>query len=112
MSKITSGEVEIELDGTTYTLTPTLRAALTVNKSFGGFVKANDRLMQFDLEAIILSIHAGLGDKSPDGLAEKVFAAGVTKLTPVAIEFVNILANGGRRYDPTEGKPENPPTAG
>jgi hypothetical protein len=95
---ISTPEVVIDLSGETFTLTPTLGAAVGINATFGGLYPAGQRAMSGDIAAIatIIRYGAGLDAKAEKDLVEKVFRAGVTAVSTKAMSFVGILINGGR----------------
>ena len=109
MTDLLNNNVDIELDGETVTLVPTLGAAMQVNKFFGGFLEADRRIKQFDLEATQIVVAFGLGKAAPKNVNELVWKTGLAKLVAPAIEFVGILANGGKRFVAEEEKPEEKP---
>lgn len=116
MAAANQGEVEIELGGGKYVLRPTLQAAKTVNKVFGGFTAALRELMAFNFDAYVAVIAAGLG-KTPNQFLEEnsenkitveeaVYQTGIEALNEPASKFVGYLTNGGR--DPNEKKDATP----
>ncbi len=101
MSKLTSSNVVITLNGDDVTLKPTPRAALAISSHFGGYRQAIEKLATMDLAAAttVVAQGAGIKGEAAKGLSEKVYRAGLSNLTPDLIEYVAILANGGRRPD-------------
>lgn len=97
-----AGNVEIELDGESVTLRPSLKAAQGISRLHGGIVNAVDSLTRFDLDTLTAVIALGLG-KEPKEIAEEVWRTGASVLAPKAIEFVTIVANGGRPVSGGEG---------
>lgn len=116
MAAANQGEVEIELGGGKYVLRPTLQAAKTVNKVFGGFDAAFRELMALNLDAYVAVIAAGLGktanqflvpeDEKKLTVEQAVYEQGIETLSGVAAKFVGFLTNGGR--DPNEKKDATP----
>lgn len=108
-AKLGAGNVEIELDGEASTLKPTLRAARTISRQFGGFQKAIEAIGAMDLEAYIAVVMAGVGAKPADAeeMAEAVYATGLPDLTEPLIQYLTNLANGGRPLSGGSGE-ENP----
>lgn len=98
-AQLGAGNVEIELDGETVTLRPSLKAAQGISRMSGGIVAAVEALTKFDLDMLTGVIALGLG-KEPKDVAEAVWSTGASELAPKAIEFCTIIANGGR---PTSG---------
>lgn len=104
-----AGDIQIELDGETVTLRPTLRAAQAISRMSGGFVATVEALTKFDLDMLTAVIALGLG-KEPKDIAEGVWRTGVSNLAPKAITFVTIIANGGRPADGGEGSSDPQPS--
>jgi hypothetical protein len=104
-----AGNVEITLDGETAVLKPTLLAAQTISRQAGGIIAAVEAAAKFDVDAVTGVIALGLGRK-PTEVAEAVWSTGIADLAPKAIEFLTILANGGRRANGGEEK-ANPRTS-
>lgn len=112
MSKITSGEVEIELAGETKTLTCTLNAATRISRHFGGFQAAHQQLLGQNFDAYVVIIRHGLGlrtDAEIKALTEQVYRTGLSNLVVPLVDFVLMLANGGR---PIEGLADEEPDEG
>lgn len=106
--QITAGEVEITLAGQTYTLKPTLAAALAVGR-MGGWIAMARRLGDGDITAAVALIAAGLGKDTPKNIEELVYREGLARLVDdrfVLINYLqlfnNNLANGGRPFDEAE----------
>lgn len=101
MSKLTSSNVAITLDGETVVLKPTPRAALAISNHFGGYRQAVERLATMDLAAAttIVAQGGGIKGEAAKGLSDKVFRAGLSTLAPDLIEYVVILMGGGKRPD-------------
>lgn len=104
------GEMTIPLgDDDRVILTANLRAAKAISRHFGGFQQAMNKVAAGDLEAFIAVMRHGIGDVSEASarrLEERVFRAGVLRLTAPLTEFVLICANGGKPLsDLTESAP-------
>lgn len=109
MSKLTSGQVAITLGGTEQILEPTLGAATRISRAFGGFQGAHQKLLASDLDAYVTVIQHGLGLKTEaetKGLRDKVWSAGMNSLVLPLVEFVSMLANGGRPVEEPSGDEE------
>ena len=110
MSKIHSGEVTIVFsDDDERVLRPTLGAATRISRAFGGFQAAHQKILASDLDAFVTVIQHGLGLKTEAetrGLRERVWSAGISKLMLPLVEFVSILANGGRPIEEEVAEPE------
>lgn len=100
---IGAGNVEIVLDGETYVLKPTLKAALTLTNVQGGLPALIQRCINLEINAIVEVISQGLGVTSKD-LPERVWRTGLFTLSARCIRFLNILANGGRPLDAEDDK--------
>lgn len=92
------GEVELDLAGETVVLRPTLRAAQAINRKFGSLADALRQVAALNLEAYTEIVKAGSGAKEAEqrDLPEKVFRAGVTRLSGPIAEYLSLLLNGGR----------------
>lgn len=102
MSKIHSGEIEIELGGEPKTLTCTLNAATRISRHFGGFRAANDQLLAQNLDAYVVIIRFGLGlrtDAEVKALGDLVYRTGLNNLVLPLVDYVVMLSNGGRPVD-------------
>jgi len=94
-----SGEVAILLGEEEHFLSPTLRAAKAVNHRFGGFTDAYERLLAYDMAAIVAIVAAGLNLRDPgdiEKLEEKIFRNGLDPLIKPLRAYLAQLANGGR----------------
>ena len=108
-----AGDVEITILDNEYKLKPTLLAAKTLDKDFGGGMGAINRISQFDLGAVTKLIKVGLGltdngaSKFGDGLGleEAVYKTGVMTLAAPCIRYVHVILNGGKPpVDEEEGE--------
>ncbi len=101
-AKLGAGNVEITLDGETAILRPTLKAAQTLSRRSGGLVALVQEVTKFDLDAVTAVVALGL-DRQPKDVADAVWRTGVSDLAGPVVEFISVLANGGRRSDESEG---------
>jgi len=104
-----AGHIEIAIAEGQAELVPSLFAATRISRHFGGFQAALNKVAAGDLDAITAVIRYGLGFKTEleaAGLDEKVYAAGVLRLTAPATEFLLVLANGGRPIGDGDGAPD------
>ncbi len=92
------GDVEITLNGTVAKLRPSLGAAKRVN-SAGGFANVVSRLQAADLDFYIMVVAAGMNKKTAE-VEEAVYLTGLPALGADVVKFVNILANGGKPFEP------------
>jgi len=113
MAKATlgAGNVEIELDGQTVVLKPTLRAAQTISRQSGGILGAVERIGKFDLDTMIQVVTLGLNatGKEAQTIPDKVWETGMTELVAPVTKFLSILANGGRPVDEDGGEGDGDP---
>lgn len=118
------GHVKIILDGRELEMKPSLHAAMTLSRIFGGLQAVIDRITRFDLAAIQQVIELGIqfrGSASQkQALAESIYKAGLTddtgRLPEHCIEYVHVLMRGGRPVpeigedqDGGEGEPAKDP---
>lgn len=99
------GELRVMLDNDdSIVLTANLRAAKAISRHFGGFQAALNKMAAGDLEAFIAVVRFGVGEINEHAarrLEERVFQAGVLRLTAPLTEFVLICANGGKSLTET-----------
>lgn len=107
-TKLGAGNVEIELDGESVVLRPTLKAAQTISRQAGGIMGAVQSISRFDVDVLTTVIALGLGRDVKD-TAEPVWRTGVSTLAPKAIQFLTVLANGGRPPEEGGGEEEADP---
>ncbi|WP_152045505.1 hypothetical protein [Aureimonas psammosilenae] len=100
-----STDVEIKLDGETFYLRSTLKAAQNISRQYGGFVGTFQALQVLSLEVAQYIVKQGITAKniSTDDLNDKVWRAGVGNLTKPLARYVSILQNGGRDPDLNDG---------
>ena len=103
-----AGNVTITLDGEDVVLRPTLKAAQTISRMNGGIMSAVERVTLFDLEVITSVVAAGL-DRPTKEIADDVWRTGCADLAPHVINFLSILANGGRPVGGSGGEGEENP---
>jgi hypothetical protein len=97
-----SDTVTIRLGEEEAVLTPSLAAAQAVNRRFGGFTAAYERVARADFDDIAFIVAQGVGRVGPVGLretAEKVYAAGIVTLAGPVSQYLSLLLNGGRPGD-------------
>jgi hypothetical protein len=97
----TIGEIEIQLNGKTETLRPSLEAAKKVNTGGGGFMNVLQKLAVMDQDYYSLVVAAGLGKRPAE--VDAVWRTGLPNLTESLALFVQSLANGGRPIAGEEG---------
>lgn len=105
-----AGDVEIELNGNTEWLKPSLAAALLISGSEWGDPRSlADRVLGLNIYAIRYVIAAGTGRKPDDALLADVYATGTVVIFGKCLRFLHIIANGGREPKEDENKPGDPP---
>ena len=95
---ILEGIIEIVLDGVTVELRPTPLAALKLSQTFGGLFGIIQRVRQLDFEAMAAVVHygAGLKPKECSDLSDKIYRSGLTTIAPALMDYITVLANGGK----------------
>lgn len=95
------GNVDIELDGETVTLKPTLQAAQAISRQRGGIMAAIRAVGEFDFDMIVAVITLGLGvtGKEAKDIPDQVYRTGLPDLAAPLIRFLSIIANGGKPLD-------------
>lgn len=94
--------VEITLNGNAVTLRPTLAVAKAVNALGGGFQGAIFKIGALDFEMYAGIVAAGIGKKVSE-VEDDVFREGLITLTVPLVEFVTLLASGGKPLNVPEG---------
>lgn len=94
-------DIDIELDGETFSLRCTLNAFTAIPEQFGGFVGAFRKLAEVDINAVAFMIAAGIGKqkngKERERIIEKLFEAGLEDAMPKLTEYLSLLSAGGRK---------------
>ncbi|MCR8932793.1 MULTISPECIES: hypothetical protein [unclassified Pseudomonas] len=95
MSKTLYGTVEVELDGETYTLKPTLEAVRAIEAHFGGLRGASQAINALSVDgcAVIIAGGAGLKGKDAEAVAEQVWQAGVLEVSVQLNAYLVALYN-------------------
>ena len=93
-----AGDIPILLDGKQQVLQPSLQACLTVSKLHGGLNAAVQRCAALDFETICAVITAGLGLNPTQArmIPEAVYRTGTIQLYGPCVDFIHVIANGGR----------------
>jgi hypothetical protein len=111
MSKISEGELAFELDGKPRTLRCTLKAVKAINRTFGNFTTAFQRVVENDFDAIVAVLAAGL-DEKPAAVEDEIYQAGFVQVRPDAAAFLDLLSRGGKPIPSAEEAAEgNEPAA-
>lgn len=102
-NELRPGQVEVTLAGfpNPLTLTPSLKAATTLSRRYGGLKELVEHIQAMDIEAFIAIIgaSAGLAEAGMTKLPEAVYETGVMNLSLPLTKFCVALANGGRPMD-------------
>jgi len=109
---VKNARVIIELEGEEVTLTPSPDAIISLSAKYDGLGPLINALQRVNVQASVdvVVVGAGAKDKEAKTLANKVVREGVTKLMPQLLEFVFILANGGKPLKEADDDGEkNPP---
>lgn len=96
------GKVEIMLDGRPVFLIPTVEACLAISRLDGGLNSAVRRCHALDFDTICDVVAAGIGAnpiQRKDAIPKAVFQTGLFNIAASCIEFINVVANGGRPMD-------------
>ncbi|AIN57802.1 MULTISPECIES: hypothetical protein [Pseudomonas] len=113
MSEALYGTTTLVVGARTYTLQPTLEAALRIETRFGGLRGALEamRLMSIGSTADIIIAGAGLKPDQHTEVATGVFQTGVAKVSTELIEYLTVLLNPVPPSVAARGKPEADSTA-
>jgi len=113
MSEALHGTVTLVIGARTYTLQPTLEAALRIESRFGGIRGALEsmRLLSITSCADIVLAAAGLKDEQHTAVANQVFETGVAKVAAQLTEYLSVLLNPVPPSIAARGKPEADSTA-
>ena len=93
-----AGDVEINFEGETKVLKPSVRAIREISRGADGITGAIQRVQKLEFETITLCLAVGLDltDHGLDGFEDRVFKEGVAKFTAPLITYLVRLSNGGR----------------
>ncbi|ORE27523.1 hypothetical protein [Pseudomonas aeruginosa] len=113
MSEALHGTVTLVIGARTYTLQPTLEAALKIESRFGGLRPALDALRTFSIAACadIVVAGAGLKPEQHSEIASAVFQAGVSDVVGRLASYLVGLMNPVPPSIAARGKPEADSTA-
>jgi hypothetical protein len=116
MTKTTAADVKrarvaIELDGDELHLIPSPDAIIFLSGKYDGFQPLLGALQRLNIQAAIDVVTSGLGveGKAAKNVAGQVVSAGPIELMPKLVEFVMILANGGKPLKEQEEDGEGNP---
>ncbi|TPN26629.1 hypothetical protein FKO01_25485 [Mesorhizobium sp. B2-3-3] len=93
-----AGNVEIELDGDTVVLRPSLMAAQAISRQSGGISSAVRAVGNYDFDVIVSVVTLGLGLTGNEAkeVPNRVYRTGLTDLVGPVSTYLTIIANGGR----------------
>ncbi|PTU53966.1 hypothetical protein DBB42_01765 [Pseudomonas plecoglossicida] len=113
MSEALYGTATLVVGGRTYTLKPTLDAALLIESRFGGLRAALEsmRLMSIAACADIIIAGANLKPDEHSVIAGDVFRTGVAKVSGQLTDFITVLLNPVPPSVAARGKDEAVSTA-
>lgn len=113
MSEANHGTITIVVGGRSYTLLPTLEAALRIEARFGGLRGALEslRLLSIASAADIVVAGAGLKQEAHGEVAAAVFSTGVSKVCAELTPYIAVLLNPVPPSVVEQGKPEGADTA-
>ncbi|AIS17512.1 hypothetical protein LT40_08920 [Pseudomonas rhizosphaerae] len=113
MSEALYGTITLVIGARTYTLRPTLEAALLIESRFGGLRGALEsmRLMSIAASADIIVAGAGLTPDKHSQVATEVFSTGVAKVSAQLTDFIAVLLNPVPPSVAARGKDEADSTA-
>lgn len=90
--------IAIQLGANAATLTPSLKAATTISREFGGFLNAYRQIAELSLTAFAKIISAAL-DRDPKDVEPGVYDTGMQALAGPVVDFLGRCINGGRPLD-------------
>lgn len=97
--------VEIEVDGETFTLVPTLQAAQALSRHFGGFTGMIGAMRKVDIDdqVAVIQVGAGLNVKAAGDLWERLWRSGdYQRVAGPLSEYMGLLINGGKPLEPSK----------
>ncbi|MFV3286880.1 hypothetical protein ACNFCI_22965 [Pseudomonas sp. NY15356] len=113
MSEALYGTVTLVVGARSYTLQPTLEAALRIESRFSGLRGGLEamRLMSIGACADVIIAGAGLQPEQHATVATEVFNAGVSKVSNELVRYITYLLNPVPPSIAERGKPEAASTA-
>lgn len=112
--QVGGGKVELELDGKTFQLVPSVEACIELSRFPGGLVTLVQRCNQLDFACVVDIVGIGIemgGRRLNPSQREKmlpkaVYEAGVVGVASKCVEFVSLIMNGGRPVEEDEADEE------
>lgn len=113
MSEALHGTVTLVIGARTYTLQPTLEAALRIESHFGGLRGALEsmRMLSIGASAEVVLAGAGINAAQHAVVASEIFQTGVAKVAAQLTEYITFLLNPVPPSVAERGKPEAASTA-
>ncbi len=104
-----AGDIQIELAGKTMTMVPSAQACMAISRLHGGLNAAVQRCAVMDFDTICAVIQAGLGLNPNQArmVPDAVYTAGTMFLSAACIDFIHVVANGGRPL-PADAEDQEP----
>ena len=101
MSRSTYGTVEVDINGKSYELKPTLKAYEQIESRMGGLRQAIESVSSMSIEVLasIVAIGAGRGMKDLQKVKEDIFAEGALNVLPKVTEYLMLLLNPSGKDD-------------
>lgn len=95
MANLDGGVTEITLDGKTYTLKQSIKAALKVNRNFGSVGDALREVIKLNIDAMayVIASGSGVGTVTDDFLA-RVWKESPRLIKPLT-DYLLVMQNGG-----------------
>lgn len=92
------GNIPIRLDGKDHELVPSMAACIAISRIAGGLNAASARVLALDIETVCSIIIAGLGLNPTQAkmVPEAVYRTGLIQLAAPCVDFIRVVANGGR----------------
>lgn len=99
MSRLSYGQVELQLGDETLTLKPTLAALEKIDRHFGSIREAIVQVGNLSLTAMVVVIVAGSGlvGEAAKEVSEKVFRAGLVNVAAPLSDYLTVLLNPSGR---------------
>lgn len=111
-----AGNVALELDGKAFELRPSVGACMAISKMGGGSgmhgMVARCGALDFDSIKAVIVAGLSLNPNQARSIDEAIFRTGLMDLAGPCIDFINVVANGGRPVEDEEGDDGSDPLGG
>lgn len=103
MNDLLTEEIEMELDGETVKLRPTVKAGLALSDEFGGLAPVSRGLQDINIGTMAAVLRIALDARPQDlpRIREKIVRTGALKVVPHCYTFLGALT-GGQQDDEEE----------